>query len=91
MYKVFHQRCPDHISKLFKLNREVNINTKTRQADDYFIPTAKLKTTIKSPIIQASKLYNNYKNQLDFHTSLGTQKRMVKRMILGSYTENLDR
>ena len=61
------------------------------QADDYFIPTAKLKTTINSPIIQASKLYNNYKNQLDFHTSVGTQKRMVKRMILGSYTENLDR
>ena len=91
MYNVFHQRCPDHISKLFKLNREVNINTKTRQADDYFIPTAKLKTTINSPIIQASKLYNNYKNQLDVHTSLGTQKRMVKRMILGSYTENLDR
>ena len=34
MYNVFHQRCPDHISKLFKLIREVNINTKTKHKNE---------------------------------------------------------
>ena len=92
MYNVYHQRCPNHISDLFKLNREINVNTRTRQADDFFfISPAKLKTTIDSPTIQAPKLYNTYKKKLNFHCSLGTLKRNLKTIFLSTYNKNLDR
>ena len=91
MYNVYHQRCPNHISDLFKLNREINVNARTRQADDFFISPAKLKTTIDSPIIQAPKLYNTYKKKLNFHFSLGTLKRNLKTIFLSTYNKNQDR
>ena len=91
MYNIYHQRCPNHISDLVKLNREINVNTRTRQADDFFISPAKLKTTIDSPIIQAPKLYNTYKKNLNFHCSLGTLKRNLKTIFLSTYNKNLDR
>ena len=88
-----HQRCPNHISNLFKLNREINVNTRIRQADDFFISPTKLKTTIDSPNIQVPKLYTTLSNKkkLNFHCSLGSLKRNLKKMFLSTYNKNLDR
>ena len=61
MYNVFHNRCPEHIANLFKIKMETTDQTITRQADDYFIPRAKLKSIIDSPVIQAPRHYNMYK------------------------------
>ena len=88
---VYHQRCPNHISNLFKLNREINVNTRTRQADGFVISPAKLKTTIDSPIIQVPKLYNTYKKKLNFHCLRGSLKRNLYKMLLSTYNKNLDR
>ena len=56
MYNTFHKKCPEHIAYFFKLKGEVQINIRTRQANDYHIPNAKLKIHSDSPIIQAPKL-----------------------------------
>ena len=90
MYNTFHKKCPDHIANLFKLKGEVQINIRTRQANDYHIPNAKLKIHFDSPIIQAPKLYNTYTNQLDFRTSIGTQKRNIKKLLMSKYVRNID-
>ena len=89
MYNVYHNKCPEHIANLFKLKIE-RTDRSTRQTYDYIILYTKLKSKLNSPLIQAPKHYNMYKKKLDFRSSIGTQKRNIKKMLFATYQNNFD-
>ena len=89
MYNVYHNKCLEHIANLFKLRTE-RTDRSTQQTYDYIILHTKLKSKLNSPLIQAPKHYNMYKKNLDFRSSIGTQKRNIKKMLFATYPKNVD-
>ena len=80
IYKIRNELLPEIFTVNFKINR--NITTRnTRQQDLYFIPKFRTQTMENTLIVQGPKIANKYKVLFQTHSSIGTFKRTVKKLL----------
>ena len=89
MLKYEDNKLPESFKSSFKTNAEINPNRiRTRNADDYYIKSAKTKLTEHLPCISLPKVWNKWNHNIKTTTGKKYIKQ-VSQQIINSYMENV--
>ena len=81
MYKYHHSQLPDVIKNLFTTNYEIH-NRSTRQSHLLHIPKCRTTLGERSFKHQATKIWNNLRENLNVDVKIGTYKKHLKSYLL---------
>ena len=84
MHDVHLNLSPTKVMKTFPKNRVIQ-NRAFRNADDFHVRRARLKTLSQSIIVRGPKLWNGMEQRLKLAASRSRLKRLIKRKLLESY------
>ena len=80
IYKIRNELLPEIFTVNFKINRNL-VTRNTRQQDLYFIPKFRTQYMEITLIVQGPIIANKYKVLFQTHSSIGTFKRTVKKLL----------